>query len=43
MLRAGLALAGSNVFIRDEFLPENDEDGILTAYEVMSLDLSNTH
>lgn len=42
LLRAGLALAGSNRFIRYGQFPENDEDGILTAYDVTGLDLSNT-
>jgi CHAT domain-containing protein len=38
LLRSGIALAGANQAYRIE----NEEDGILTAYEVTGMDLSNT-
>jgi len=38
LLRSGIALAGANKAYRIE----NEEDGILTAYEVTGMDLSNT-
>ncbi|MCB0644109.1 MAG: CHAT domain-containing protein, partial [Phaeodactylibacter sp.] len=42
MIRSGLVLAGANhVWTGNEALP-NREDGILTAYEISQLDLSNT-
>jgi CHAT domain-containing protein len=42
MLRSGLALAGANTWLKNGFPSYNAEDGILTAYEVLAMDLSNT-
>ena len=42
LLRAGLALAGANTFIKQGSLPEEAEDGILTAEDVSCMDLGNT-
>jgi CHAT domain-containing protein/tetratricopeptide (TPR) repeat protein len=42
MLRSGLILAGVTDYFREEKKNQDQEDGILTAYEVMNLDLSNT-
>ncbi len=43
MIRSGLILAGANTaWTNDSTLPEGSEDGILTAYEISHLDLSDT-
>jgi CHAT domain-containing protein len=42
LFRSGLLLAGCQNTINKEPLPEGKEDGILTAYEAMSLNLDNT-
>lgn len=42
MLRSGLILAGGNRDWQQKPLPDGVENGILTAYEVAQLDLSNT-
>ncbi|MBO3460646.1 tetratricopeptide repeat protein [Aetokthonos hydrillicola Thurmond2011] len=42
LLRSGLALAGANTWLNKGFLPEEAEDGILTAEDVSGLDLLNT-
>lgn len=42
MLRSGLALAGANAFLDGKPLPEEAEDGILTAEDVSGLDLRAT-
>jgi CHAT domain-containing protein len=42
MLRSGLALAGANRWIKGETLPEEAEDGILTAEDVSTMDLTDT-
>ena len=42
MLRSGLALAGANYAWKHGHNPYNEEDGILTAYEISKLNLSNT-
>ena len=42
MLRSGLVFAGVTDYFRSEKRNPNDEDGILTAYEVMNLKLDNT-
>lgn len=42
MFRSGLVLAGGNSAWRGEPCEEGKEDGILTAYEIAQLDLSNT-
>ena len=41
MFRSGLVLAGGNHAWKGGKIPENSEDGILTAYEIAHLDLSN--
>ncbi|MFT5955572.1 MAG: CHAT domain-containing protein/tetratricopeptide (TPR) repeat protein [Cyclobacteriaceae bacterium] len=41
LMRSGLLFAGSENTIRNEDIP-GDEDGILTAYEAMNLNLDNT-
>ncbi|GAB4125315.1 MAG: CHAT domain-containing protein [Raineya sp.] len=41
LLRSGLILAGAELAIR-KLIPETEENGILTAQEVLSLDLENT-
>jgi tetratricopeptide (TPR) repeat protein/CHAT domain-containing protein len=42
MLRSGLALAGANTFLRGGPLPEEAEDGLLTAEDVAGMDLLDT-
>jgi CHAT domain-containing protein len=42
LLRSGLALAGANTWLARRPLPEEAEDGILTALDVSGLDLSST-
>jgi CHAT domain-containing protein/predicted negative regulator of RcsB-dependent stress response len=42
LLRSGLTLAGANTFLGGKSLPENAEDGILTAEDVSGLDLLGT-
>jgi CHAT domain-containing protein/Tfp pilus assembly protein PilF len=42
LFRSGLALAGANTWAKGGLLPKDAEDGILTAAEVVDLDLSNT-
>src|SRR5947209_13439711 len=42
MLRSGLALAGANTWLRAGNLPEEAEDGLLTAEDVTTLDLLAT-
>jgi len=42
LLRSGLAMAGANTFIKGEALPDEAEDGILTAEDVSGLDLIGT-
>jgi CHAT domain-containing protein len=42
LLRSGLALAGANSWQRGEQLPEEAEDGILTALDLSGLDLLGT-
>ena len=42
MLRSGLALAGANTWLRAGSLPEEAEDGLLTAEDVTGLDLLAT-
>lgn len=42
MLRSGLALAGVSTWLHREKLPEEAEDGILTAEDVSAMVLSNT-
>jgi CHAT domain-containing protein len=42
LLRSGLALAGANTWLKRGHLPKEAEDGILTAEEVSTLDLTNT-
>jgi CHAT domain-containing protein len=42
MLRSGLALAGANTFLRGGPLPDEAEDGLLTAEDVAGLDLLDT-
>jgi CHAT domain-containing protein/tetratricopeptide (TPR) repeat protein len=42
LLRSGLALAGANTSIKGGTLPDDAEDGILTAEDVSGLDLTET-
>lgn len=42
LLRAGLALAGINTWVREGVLPPDAEDGLLTAEDVSGLDLLAT-
>ena len=42
MLRSGLALAGANTWLKAGNLPEEAEDGLLTAEDVTGLDLLAT-
>ncbi|MEJ2604044.1 MAG: CHAT domain-containing protein [Gammaproteobacteria bacterium] len=42
MLRGGLALSGANTGLRGSEVPAKGEDGILTAYDVVGLDLTGT-
>ena len=42
MIRSGLLLAGSNPAWKGEETPPDQEDGILTAYEISQMDLNNT-
>ena len=42
LFRSGLTFAGSNYAWKNGFNPHEEEDGILTAYEISQLDLSNT-
>ena len=42
MIRSGLLLAGANPAWKGEETPPGQEDGILTAYEISQMDLSNT-
>lgn len=42
LLRSGLALAGANRWLNNYLLPEDAEDGLLTAEDVTGLELSNT-
>ena len=42
MLRSGLVFAGVTDYFRSEKRNQNEEDGILTAYEVMNQKLDNT-
>ena len=42
LLRSGLALAGANTWLKGGQLPEDAEDGLLTAADVSSLDLQGT-
>jgi CHAT domain-containing protein len=42
MLRSGLALAGANTWLNNGYLSYGAENGILTAYEILLMDLSNT-
>lgn len=42
LMRGGLLLAGGNAAWQGKATPKGQEDGVLTAYEVASLDLSNT-
>jgi CHAT domain-containing protein len=42
LFRSGLIMAGANPFWRGEKMAEGKEDGILTAYEISNMDLSQT-
>ncbi len=42
MLRSGLVLAGANTAWKEGVALQRKEDGILTAYEIAQMDLSNT-
>ena len=42
LLRSGLALAGANTFIKGGTLPDEAEDGLITAEDVSGLDLTET-
>ncbi|MCZ2298525.1 MAG: CHAT domain-containing protein, partial [Chitinophagales bacterium] len=43
MLRSGIILSGANYAWNGGFVPNYKEDGIVTAYEISQLDLSNTN
>ncbi|HMZ45816.1 MAG TPA: CHAT domain-containing protein [Chitinophagaceae bacterium] len=43
MLRSGIVLSGANYAWNGGFVPSNKEDGIVTAYEISQLNLSNTN
>ena len=43
MLRSGLVLAGVNTWMKNGELPPEAEDGVLTAEDVTTLDLTNTN
>ena len=43
LLRSGLALAGANTWAKGGSLPQEAEDGILTAEDVTGMDLSDTY
>jgi len=40
--RSGLALAGANQAWTEKSIPDNEEDGILTSFEIAQMDLSQT-
>lgn len=42
MLRSGLIMAGANPYWLKEKVAQNEEDGILTSYEISQMDLSDT-
>jgi tetratricopeptide (TPR) repeat protein len=42
LLRSGLALAGANAWLAGHLLPDDAEDGLLTAVDVAGLDLLDT-
>ena len=42
LLRSGLAFAGANRAWRDDSIPNNCEDGILTSHEISQLNLTHT-
>lgn len=42
LIRSGLIMAGANHVWKGGQIPEGEEDGILTAYEIAQMDLSNT-
>jgi CHAT domain-containing protein len=42
MLRSMLALAGANTWLKDQPLPPEAEDGLLTAEDVSGLNLLST-
>ncbi len=42
LLRSGLVMAGANRAWRGDSIPENWEDGILTAHEISQINLTNT-
>jgi CHAT domain-containing protein len=42
LLRSGIALAGANTFLAGGSLPDEAEDGILTAEDVSALDFQGT-
>lgn len=42
LLRSGLALAGANDNWNNDVVSSDKEDGVLTAYEISTMDLSNT-
>lgn len=42
LFRSGLALSGANTWLRGERLPEDAEDGLLTAEDVTAIDLRDT-
>ena len=42
LLRSGLAFAGANRAWRGDSIPDNWEDGILTAHEISQINLTNT-